>query len=102
MSKHEDVDSIDPMIETIANESATFEEYARRADAYASTLARKPTQRALIDAWCVCRGYSSREQRTLSAKMRRKLRDAAEKRNEKRNELWGSLCKSINDDNEEG
>lgn len=90
---------VDPMIETIANESRSLEEYARRVDAYVSTLSRKPTQRMLIDAWCACK--STKYSAQLGTKVRSELRAARSKRERQSEQLWGSLCKNIDSNEEE-
>ena len=94
--------AIDSMLVIIASESATIAEFARRADAYNATLSRPYANSVIAEAWQTRITPMTRsEAQSVQRLIARALSNAKRERIKASEQLWGSLCKNINDDNEE-
>lgn len=95
-----------PMLRTIAFESRTLEEYARRATAYASSERKPPSRRDVVNAWMqhgreqlsMLRGAKATIART---RIHSALDAALRTQTQQREQLWGSLARDINNAEDE-
>lgn len=96
--------ALDPMLITIAHESRTLAEYARRADAWASSERHAPTVNELVDAWitsCKRKQNLKRVPNGLRTQTLAALATAATERITKCEQLWGYLADNINTNEED-
>lgn len=80
----------DSMLNTISIESTTLQQYASRAEAYNSTLAKPFSMADLVRHWSVWT-LTDFEAKAV----RREIRKARVERLSRRSRLWGALIESI-------
>ena len=80
------------MLKVIAAEAKTPEEFARRADAWNAAEREPISQQKLVNAYV---RTDPRGRTKMSAKLRRLLREAEERRREARERLWSKMSKGL-------
>ena len=84
------------MLAIIARESRSLAEYVRRAEAWASAEANRPTDREIANQWMILHmelvhGSWEKNQNRI----RRLIREARKHRISKRINLWGRLVQNL-------